>query len=350
MKLKRIIYFGYYVKTLDWKKFKKFLNYTKEQTGKCGLSICWNIFKDSIKYNVSIVDYFVFNFWKSTEEEKGTWAGTGYMYEYQLFMNPRKFRSYLEDKAVFDKMYGKFMHHMAIPVEDLETKTSLAEQLLANRSGKIFFKNRGGNCGKNTGVTATKGLTPQTLVQYMKTNHYDMAEEFVEQHEDISKLAPTALNTVRIFTQLRPDNTVDILGCRLRISVHGITDNLAGGNVAAVIDPETGIIIGKGVYSDITKTDEEFHPVTNLRIPGTQIPYWQECLALVREAALVNTDNRSIGWDLAITSNGPDLIEGNREWCKLLYQLPLKKGRKSVLDGYRKMYQNDLRTSTFCKG
>jgi len=338
MKPKRIIYFGYYLKTLDRKKIKKFLNHVKKETGKCGLTICWNIFRDSCKYNVSIVDYFVFNFWKSTEEEKQKWAGTGYMYEYQLFMNPRKFRSYLEDKAVFDKIYGKFMHHMAVPIEDLESDKTLVEKMLANRSGKIFFKSRGGACGKNTGVEETKNMSPSSLIRYMKDNGYDMAEEFVEQHPDISKLAPTALNTVRIFTQLRPDNTVDILGARLRISVQGITDNLAGGNVAAVIDPATGIIVGKGVYSDITKTDEEIHPVTGLRIPGTQIPFWQECIDMVKEAALVNTDNRSIGWDIAVTSDGPDLIEGNREWCKLLYQLPTKNGLKHVLDGYLRMY------------
>lgn len=342
--IKRIIYFGYYLKKLNRPLFKKFMKYAKEQTGRSCISIWIDIFRNSLKYNISILEYFQFGFYKPgcTEEYRSSWAGTGFMYEYQGFMNPINLRYCLEDKSVFDKTYSQFMHHMAVTIEELESDKKVADELLNNRSGKIFFKNRGGNCGKNTGVEETNKFNHESLVQYMKTNNYDMAEEFVQQHEAISKLAPSAVNTIRVFTQLRPDNTVDILGCRLRISVHGITDNLAGGNLAAVVDSETGVIISNGVYSDITKPEEEYHPVTKEKIPGTQIPYWKEVMEMVHAAALVDTRHRSIGWDIAITSNGPDLIEGNREWCKLLYQLPMKKGLKSVLDSYRDSYQNKI--------
>ena len=69
---------------------------------------------------------------------------------------------------------------------------------------------------------------------------------------------------------------------------------------------------------------------------GFQVPFWSETLELVKAAALVNTDNRSIGWDVAITNDGPELIEGNHDWCKLLWQLPVKKGLKPILEKYKK--------------
>ncbi len=67
-----------------------------------------------------------------------------------------------------------------------------------------------------------------------------------------------------------------------------------------------------------------------------QIPYWKEVKELCRNAARHNTSNRSIGWDVAITENGPSFVEGNHNWCKLLWQLPAGEGLKSVLDHYLK--------------
>ena len=82
------------------------------------------------------------------------------------------------------------------------------------------------------------------------------------------------------------------MGCRLRISVEGVVDNLAAGNIAAFINPETGVITGNGVYSDITKNEVEFHPITGVRISGFQIPYWKETIALVKEIACVDFGSR----------------------------------------------------------
>jgi hypothetical protein len=106
---------------------------------------------------------------------------------------------------------------------------------------------------------------------------------------------------------------------------------MAAGNMAAVIDETTGIVTGKGVYSDITKPDEEVHPVTGVSIVGFQIPFWKETLEMVKKAALQHPQNRSIGWDIVISEHGPGFIEGNHDWCKLLWQLPAKKGLKELL-------------------
>ena len=341
MKVKRILYFGYYIKKLNKTLFRKFLNYAMLETGRSKWSMCRDIFRHSIKYNTSILEYFQFGFYKPdcTEEQKAAWAGTGYMYEFQKYMNPRKYRALLEDKIVFDKLYGKYMHHHAIPLEELKADKSLGQQVLANPSGKIVFKIKDGGCGRGVEVAQAKDYNVEKMIAHMEERGADLVEDFVQQHELINQLAPTALNTVRIITQLRPNGEVDIVGCRLRISVHGVTDNLAGGNIAAFIDPETGIVTDNGMYSDITKREEEYHPVTGVKIKGIQIPYWQESIALVKEMAALDSRNRSIGWDLAITSDGPDVIEGNREWCKLLYQLPAKHGLKPVLQGYWNEYK-----------
>jgi len=109
---------------------------------------------------------------------------------------------------------------------------------------------------------------------------------------------------------------------------------MAAGNLAAPIDISTGKVSGSGVYSDITKSDESVHPVTGVSIVGFQIPFWSEACQMARDAALFDTRNRSVGWDIAITENGPELIEGNHNWCKLLWQLPVKKGLKSELEKY----------------
>jgi len=35
-----------------------------------------------------------------------------------------------------------------------------------------------------------------------------------------------------------------------------------------------------------------------------------------------------------VTENGPGLIEGNHDWCKLVWQLPVGEGLKHLLDEF----------------
>src|SRR5690606_801143 len=102
---KRLLYLGYYVKELDWKKFNKFLKFTTQHQKKSSATILVDALACSLKYNISLIDYFLFRFYELSSKERETFAGTGYLYEYQLKMNPKKTRSVLENKIEFLNLY-----------------------------------------------------------------------------------------------------------------------------------------------------------------------------------------------------------------------------------------------------
>jgi hypothetical protein len=332
--MKRIFYLGYYLKNLDWNKVQSFLNYASHKTNRTKLSHLADAFYSVFKHNISLLEYFQFRFFELSKEERKTWVGTGYMYEYQLVMNPRSARTILDDKRQFFKAYQKYFVHTVADVDGLRNNPHTITQLLDNPSGKIVFKVADGKCGLSVQVEETKNFDTKTLIPFMTLHKFDLVEEFIVQHTKLHELSPSGVNTVRIFTQLDANNEVVLLGCRQRISVNSPVDNMAAGNMAAVIDEHTGKIIGAGVYSDITKMEAAIHPVTGVSIVGFQVPYWDETIKMVKEAALLHPQNRSIGWDVVITEKGPGFIEGNHDWCKLLWQLPAKKGLKSLLQPY----------------
>lgn len=334
MKTKRSLYLAYYLKQLDREKFKLFFDYTINKTGFSKSYILRDIIQSVFEYNISILEYFQFRFFELDKKEREKWAGTGYMYEYQLRMNPMEQREILDDKTLFYKHYGEFFVHKVADVEELRSQPEVVDALLSNSSGKLVFKIANGKCGDQVEIKKCEYFYQNDIVEFMKANGYGLVEEFIDQHPSINRLSPAAVNTVRIITQLNDTGGVDILGHRLRISVNSPVDNMAAGNLAAPIDETTGRVSGPGVYSDITKSEQIYHPVTNVKIVGFQVPFWPETLQMVKKAALLHPQNKSIGWDVVITERGPGLIEGNHDWCKLLWQLPVKSGLKFNLKKY----------------
>jgi hypothetical protein len=336
--MKRVVYLGYYLKKLDWKKFYLFINYTADLTRRTKVSLAIDVVRSVFRYNISILEYFQFRFFEKDDAQRNQWAGTGFMYEYQQKMNPVKGRSILDDKVQFYRNYKEYFVHQLADLNDLRSNPPLTKSLLNNPAGKLVFKVADGKCGEQVEILPASQFDENSLPIFMKNHNYDLVEEFIVQHSKLNELSPSAVNTVRIFTQLNEKNEVELLGCRLRISVNSPVDNMAAGNLAAPIDVETGVVSGLAVYSDITKFDETKHPITGVQIVGFEIPFWKETVALAKEAALKHPHNRSIGWDIVITEKGPGFIEGNHDWCKLLWQLPAKKGMKQILKSYYEAY------------
>ena len=321
---------------MDWEKFQLFLNHASKLSGKSKISLVADAVSCVFKYNISLLEYFQFRFFEQTDKHRKTWAGTGYMFEYQLKMNPKNSRDILDDKTKFYRSYKDYFVHNVADVADLKTYPELLQKLLKVPTGKLVFKVADGNCGIDVLIKEAKEFDEKSIITFMENSQFDLVEEFIQQHTVLNELSPSAVNTVRIFTQLDDNNDVVLLGCRQRISVNSSVDNMAAGNMAASIDENTGILSGPGIYSDITKPQEKIHPVTGIEIIGLQVPFWKETVAMVKKAAKEHPENRSIGWDIVITEKGPGFIEGNHDWCKLLWQLPAQQGLKSKLEPFSK--------------
>jgi len=332
--LHRLVYLGYYLKELDYEKFKYFSQYVQSITDLGKPKLFTDILTSSLTYNISLLDYFYFRFYEEGSVDRAKWAGTGFMYEYQLKMNPKATRRLLEDKILFNQAYRDFIRRKVSSLSGIKGNDELIARFFENASGKFVLKGSTGQVGAEVKVIDTKNFDSERLLHYMEANDLDLIEEYVIQHRELRKLSNSGLNTIRVFSQLDGNGQVVWLGARLRITVNSVVDNMAAGNLAAPVDLETGMVSGPAVYSDITKEEAISHPVSKVSIVGFQVPYWQETLQMVKEAALLHPQNRSIGWDVAITDEGPELIEGNHNWCKLLWQLPVRKGLKAELEKF----------------
>ena len=332
--MKKIIFFLYYLKETEVKKFTSYLDFASLQTGTSKVTLLLDVVRSVFRYDISLLDYFYFRFYEKNSTQRAEWAGTGYMYRFQLRMNPKVSRAVLAQKLLFLEAYKDFVKHPFASIDDVLRLNANSKAVLQNSSGKVVFKDSTGQCGYGIIIREVSSMHSEDIVHYMRKHKFDMLEAFVVQHDELMKLSPSGLNTIRVFSQLDANDEVVILGCRLRITINSHVDNMASGNMAAPIDEKTGIVTGPGVFSDIRKESCAFHPVTTIPIVGFQIPYWEATMSMVYKAAKLDVRNRSIGWDIAITNDGPELIEGNHNWCKLLWQLPVQKGMKSVLETF----------------
>lgn len=333
MKIRRIIYLGYYIRKLDKKKLNKFVKYASIKTGKSKLFLLLSAIRSVFEYNISISDYFLFSFFEKEKQERLKWAGTGFMFEYQKKMNPLKVRDVLENKISFNNHFKPFFNREFASFQSINEDIEIARRFIENPSGKLVLKNSLGQAGKEIEILNCEEISPFQLRSIMRDGKFDLVEEYIVQHPQMMRLSSSGLNTIRLITQ-EINGGVDIIAARLRITINSFVDNLAAGNAAVLVDINTGKVTGFGVFSDITKPDISIHPVTNVEFPGFQIPFWQEIISMVKKAALMIPENRSVGWDVAVTSKGPLLVEGNHNWCKLLWQLPVRKGLKKDLEKY----------------
>ena len=75
-----------------------------------------------------------------------------------------------------------------------------------------------------------------------------------------------------------------------------------------------------------------YHPVTGVQFDGFRIPCFREAVDMVLQAAKEETNILVIGWDIALSENGPLIIEGNRRPGMDLMQVLADRGRKDMVD------------------
>ena len=156
--------------------------------------------------------------------------------------------------------------------------------------------------------------TTEELIDIVLSADYIIQERIV-QHERMNALCPSSVNTIRLQTVMDKDGKVHPFGPGVRIGRMGsIVDNWALGGVFVGIDAETGKLKDIGILKPKYGTKVTEHPDTHILFEGYEIPFYQEAERMAVELHEKMYRSHSIGWDIAITDNGPVIIEGNDRW------------------------------------
>lgn len=151
-------------------------------------------------------------------------------------------------------------------------------------------------------------------------------QERLTNHPAIAALGPRALCTARIVTcQVAggpPEHLVSIFRMPAA-TAKSVADNFAAGGFASPIDHATGTL-GNAVRKDLRSAADDYfvYPGSTMALKAFRLPHWHAALELCLQAHRVFSQFPSVGWDVAITPDGPVLVEGNHDWDVVLAQQP----------------------------
>lgn len=141
-------------------------------------------------------------------------------------------------------------------------------------------------------------------------------------HEDMAAFTNGALCTVRIVTARAKGGDPQVIVASLRMPTGtSNVDNFVAGGIASAVDLETGEL-GSAVYMDPSCPDRDTHPDTGQPIAGATLPFWNEVKELALAAHRAFPRIATVGWDVAITSDGVKLLEANTGWGFHVVQMP----------------------------
>jgi len=308
--------------------------------------LCDSIFC-TFRYGTSPVDYFNFGFYDLGPTQRSRFASTAFMYRFHRTMNDPQEVAQVDDKALFRIRYHAFAPRSCdLPVQTPEEVAQVVAWIREMGGRHLVVKDPTGTTGTSVsfadfdpegGYFEQRGRreSADRFLQRHACRGRIYIEERLEQHEALRRLSPSGLNTVRVVTVLR-ESEVDVIAAVLRISVYAEIDNFSAGNLAAEVDPLTGIVVGAARRKDAACSPvHEVHPVTGVPIRGFEIPRWDEVRATVERACMLTPRVRTVGWDVAITNEGVRIIEGNPKWNKDTPQIPSQRGIRERLERIR---------------
>lgn len=213
---------------------------------------------------------------------------------------------------------------------DKQEYADLKEYIFSN-AGDVFLKSINGECADGVYhlifdngeiFIDSKRYTYDELLRITEGGKFIMQEK-IKQIKALNDLHPYSINTIRLETVYnKKDKRIEILPPLLRVGTmkHNV-DNWAVGGLAIGIDINKECLCEYGFYKPSYGIKAYVHPDTDITFDGYKIPYFSEAVELAKRFHSYFTEIHSIGWDIAITEDGPCFVEGNDNWEISLVQV-----------------------------
>lgn len=272
----------------------------------------------SLVYGCMWTEYGDLDFYHRSTKNRKTYITTFFNFRLYDKVNLKSKRDIFHEKLSFLKIFSEFVKREWINT-DMESEQHVKEFL--DRHRVFVAKASYGDSGKEVEVIDVDSYgSLDDVLNYLRTNHFNLLEEKIKNHPALERLNPTSLNTVRIVT-VKNQSMVNVLFAGIRVGGEGSEiDNLSQGGKVARIDIETGKIDSE-FYTKISSYNKSMENVPGKNAIGYQLPYWEGLVAAVKRAAYVVPEISIVAWDIAITEDGVDFVEGNESFGSVIMQL-----------------------------
>jgi len=169
-----------------------------------------------------------------------------------------------------------------------------------------------------------RAFATETLKDYAEGLIFQTA---LRQHRTLSEVAGRAVGTIRVVTVIENVQPRALYTLWKIPAPSAMSDNYwQAGSMVAEIDIGTGRLVQcrRGIGPNQESLDS--HPVSGKAFAEVQIPFWQEVIEITTKAHLLLPQFGVFGWDVAITEDGPTIVECNSNPHHMLYQLATGRG------------------------
>lgn len=291
---------------MDLKRSFNDVSRVAKKANRNSISIFFDMLICGIKYGAGPLDYDLFEFYNLNANQRKTYVTRGVNNALVKKYNSRDYWHIFDNKNEFNETFKDFIHRDWVLTENLSFEQF--EKFAQNKIGFIY-KPIDGTCGRGIEKILFKDKSLKEIYEYLCTKDKGIIEEIIVQHSALSEIYPLAINTIRVVTIFK-DGIVTPVFAFWRIGNNGkFVDNLNSGGMAAMLNLEDGSISLPAADKDgITY---ESHPYSGKRLINYKIPMWDRVIETVSKAAEILPQVSYVGWDVAISENTIQIIEGN---------------------------------------
>lgn len=314
--MKKIKYLIKRIARMSYKEMFKTINRIHKETKKSKIILFFDIIGCGFKHGAGYVDYEYYKMYDLSKEQRLTIMTRGRSNQYVAALNPKEYWHLFDNKNEFNEKFKKYLNRewMYINENNFDEFSSFVK-----KHKTVMLKPNDLSCGKGISKVDTTKMDLKKLYKQCINNKTFLIEEVAKQNKLLNKIHPDSVNTVRIVTIIADNKKPYVATAVLRMGTsHHVVDNFNSGGITAMIDVKTGKINSQAINSE--GKIFEYHPTTNVKLEGYQIPMWDKIEKLVLEAAMVVPEIRLVGWDICVGEDKPVIIEGNQFPAHDLYQ------------------------------
>lgn len=326
--MKKLKYLSGRIINMDFSNFFKTIKEVTKKTKRFYLFVFFDVIYCGLKYQAGYLDYKYFEMYTMNKKQRKTVLTRGINNEFIKKYNDPSYTHIFENKNEFNTYFKDFIKRDWI----LLTKDNEKEfdEFVKNKK-EIIVKPIDGTHGDGVRKIKPNQKTFQSLLKEVPL----LCEDVIQQIEEMNVLNKSSVNTIRVITFNDLGKTT-IIAVYLRVGNNRVIDNFNGGGMVVPVNVETH----KVEYPAIDKKNKLYykHPSTKTNFIGFEIPFFDEIEDLVTQAGKIIKEVKYVGWDVALSTKGPCLVEGNDMPGHDIYQLPFhRKDNIGVLPVFEKV-------------